>query len=60
LLIINTKTKKLRFGIIDYVQHYTLDRMLETRFKKLIRGSEPTIVDPESYKKRFIRARSTS
>lgn len=56
LLIINTKTKKLRFGIIDYVQHYTLERMLEMRFKRLIRGSEPTIVDPESYKKRFVEA----
>ena len=30
--------------------------MLEMRFKRLIRGSEPTIIDPESYKKRFVEA----
>jgi 1-phosphatidylinositol-3-phosphate 5-kinase len=30
LVIINKKTKKLRFGIIDYVQHYNLEKKFET------------------------------
>ena len=53
LVIINTKTKKLRFGIIDYVQHYTLEKMLETRIRKLWKGKDPTIIEPEKYKNRF-------
>jgi 1-phosphatidylinositol-3-phosphate 5-kinase len=56
LVIINTRTKRLRFAIIDYVQHYTLEKMLETRFKKFWKGNEPTIIEPEKYKKRFKKA----
>ena len=56
MVIINTQTKKLRFAIIDYVQHYTLEKMLETRFKKFWKGNEPTIIEPEKYKKRFKKA----
>ena len=57
LVIINRTTKKLRFGVIDYVQQYTLDKILESRFKKVIGyGEDPTIIDPEQYKKRFKEA----
>lgn len=56
LVIINTNTKKLRFGIIDYVQHYTLEKILESRIKQILRGNEPTIIEPEKYKKRFKKA----
>ena len=55
-MIINTNTKKLRFGIIDYVQHYTLEKILESRIKKILKGNEPTIIEPEKYKKRFKKA----
>lgn len=55
-VVINTRTKKLRFGIIDYVQHYTLEKMLENKFKKMIKRNEPTITEPERYKKRFKNA----
>mmetsp|Transcript_8646 Transcript_8646/g.14642 ORF Transcript_8646/g.14642 Transcript_8646/m.14642 type:complete len:123 (-) Transcript_8646:9-377(-) len=55
-VIINTRTKKLRFGIIDYVQQYNLEKMLETRIKKFIKRNEPTIIEPERYKKRFKNA----
>lgn len=30
--------------------------MLETRFKKLWKGNEPTIIEPEKYKRRFKKA----
>lgn len=57
LTIIDTKRKKVRFGIIDYVQQYTLDKIFESKFKNIVYGGEvPTIVDPEKYKQRFKRA----
>lgn len=30
--------------------------MFETRFKKFWKGNEPTIIEPEKYKKRFKKA----
>jgi hypothetical protein len=57
LTIIDTKRKKVRFGIIDFVQQYSLDKVFEVQFKRIInRGEVPTIVDPEKYKYRFKRA----
>jgi 1-phosphatidylinositol-3-phosphate 5-kinase len=57
LTIIDTKRKKVRFGIIDFVQQYTIDKVFEGQFKRIInRGEVPTIVDPEKYKYRFKRA----
>jgi hypothetical protein len=57
LTIIDTKRKKVRFGIIDYVQQYTLDKIFEGQFKRIInRGEVPTIVDPDKYKLRFKKA----
>ena len=55
-MVINTLTKKIRFGIIDYVQHYTVEKMFEYKFKKVVKGAEPTICEPERYKKRFKKA----
>jgi len=57
LTIIDTKRKIVRLGIIDYVQQYTLDKILESKFKGLVSGGKkPTIVEPELYKKRFKKA----
>ena len=56
LVIINKKTKKLRFGIIDYVQHYNLEKKFENQFKKIWKGNEPTIIEPEKYENRFKKA----
>lgn len=56
LAIVNTKEKKIRFGIIDYLQMYTLVRQFETKFKKMINmGQDPTIIAPAAYRSRFIR-----
>ena len=57
LTIIDTKRKKVRFGIIDYVQQYTFNKIIENQLKIIInRGEIPTIVDPDKYKLRFKRA----
>jgi 1-phosphatidylinositol-3-phosphate 5-kinase len=57
LTIIDKKRKKVRFGIIDYMQMYNLDKIFEGKFKRIInRGEVPTIVDPDKYKFRFKRA----
>lgn len=52
-VVINPKTRKIRIGIIDYVQQYTLDKQLESFMKETISKEEPTIINPEDYKKRF-------
>lgn len=36
LAIINTKEKRIRFGIIDYLQMYTMERYFETQLKKVV------------------------
>mmetsp|Transcript_41135 Transcript_41135/g.30250 ORF Transcript_41135/g.30250 Transcript_41135/m.30250 type:complete len:114 (+) Transcript_41135:232-573(+) len=58
LAIIDTKRKLVRIGVIDYVQQWTIDKILESRFKKVFinAGGDPTIVDPDLYKKRFREA----
>jgi hypothetical protein len=54
LTIIDTKRKKVRFGIIEFVQQISLDKMFEGQFKRIInRGEVPTIADPEKYKYRL-------
>ena len=57
LTIIDVKRKKIRFGIIDYAQQYTLDKIFESKLKNIMSGGEvPTIIDPDKYKIRFKRA----
>ena len=56
LLIIDKEDHSLRVGVIDYIQQYTLYKLLETRFKKVVGKDDPTIISPLEYKKRFLRA----
>jgi 1-phosphatidylinositol-3-phosphate 5-kinase len=57
LTIIDKKRKQVRFGIIDYMQQYTLDKIFECKFKRMMNGGEvPTIVEPDKYKFRFKKA----
>jgi hypothetical protein len=54
LAIINTRDKKVRFGIIDYLQMYTFDRQVESTIKKAVNlGTRPTIIPPKDYRDRF-------
>ncbi len=59
LVGVDDEKKELVVGIIDYLNQYTWDRQFETGVKSLgkIAGqSEPTIISPQSYRKRFQQA----
>ena len=56
LLIINKEDHSIRVGVIDYIQQYTVFKLLETTFKKAVGRDDPTIISPLEYKKRFLRA----
>ena len=57
LTIIDTKRKKVRFGIIDFEEQYSLGKVFEGQFKCIInRGEIPTFVDSVKFKYRFKRA----
>ena len=48
--------KIIRLGIIDYLRKYTWDKQIESYSKKFIHGfTNPTIIDPDSYSKRFMK-----
>lgn len=53
LVVINHTTRKIRIGIIDYVQMFTLEKQLESMIKETVSREEPTIISPELYKNRF-------
>ena len=54
LVIIDTEYKIIRAGIIDYARQYTFDKMLEHSVKFVVNaGQQPTITNPEVYRKRF-------
>mmetsp|Transcript_827 Transcript_827/g.701 ORF Transcript_827/g.701 Transcript_827/m.701 type:complete len:183 (+) Transcript_827:291-839(+) len=50
LLIINLDDYSFRVGVIDYIQQYTLYKLLETTFKKAVGKDDPTIIGPLEYK----------
>ena len=53
-LLINNKNKIIKFGIIDYIRKYTWDKKLEHISKKVLNGTDPTIIEPKEYRKRFL------
>ena len=48
--------KTIRVGIIDYIRKYTWDKQLENLGKTIIHRKAPTIINPGSYRERFIEA----
>lgn len=48
--------KELVVGIIDYVRTFTWDKKVETFVKKASSGKLPTVVSPELYRDRFLKA----
>lgn len=38
LVIIDKEKKTIRFGIIDYIQQYTMEKMVESKFKAIMAG----------------------
>lgn len=53
LIMISTKDRTLTYGIIDYVAKYTLEKVLENKYKGIVGTDIPTITNPSAYKKRF-------
>ena len=49
-------TNELVIGIIDYIRTFTWDKMLEMVLKKNIIGTMPTVVSPDSYRRRFLES----
>lgn len=60
-VIINPETKRIRIGIIDYIQQYTFEKELESFVKHKMSSikEDPTIIPPEAYKQRFRTAMDT-
>lgn len=58
LVWVDHETKLIRVGIIDYIQYYSIDKMLESKYKTFIAQGKvmPTILNPSSYKIRFQKA----
>ena len=51
----NNNNKYIKIGIIDYLRKYTWDKKIEEYSKKIANGFvRPTIINPDSYRKRFI------
>ena len=53
LVIINEEDGEIAMGIIDYMQHYTVDKAVESKYKTVVGREQPTITDPAVYKTRF-------
>ena len=53
LLVINRSTRRVVVGIIDYLQHYTFDKVIENTYKSVVGSEMPTVVDPTTYRSRF-------
>lgn len=53
LLVINKSSRKVMIGIIDYLQHYTFDKVIENTYKSVLGSEMPTVVDPAKYRSRF-------
>lgn len=55
MVVVDKGKKTIRTGIIDYIQQYTFEKILESNFKKRIyMGNEPTIIPTIAYRKRFL------
>jgi 1-phosphatidylinositol-3-phosphate 5-kinase len=53
LLILNIEKKVINYGIIDYMEQYTFERAIESKYKSVVGTEIPTIIYPKEYKNRF-------
>uniref|UniRef100_A0AC35UH59 Protein SPT2 homolog n=1 Tax=Rhabditophanes sp. KR3021 TaxID=114890 RepID=A0AC35UH59_9BILA len=58
LVGVDQENDEVILGIVDYIRTYTLDKQLESTFKKaaLPGNALPTIINPEDYRIRFTEA----
>ena len=53
LVIISLENSVVTAGITDYVKQYTLEKIIESGYKKVVGTELPTITHPNAYRKRF-------
>ena len=53
LLILDVENMVLDYGIIDYMEQYTFERAIESKYKSVVGTELPTIIYPKEYKNRF-------
>ena len=53
LVIVSEEDSVIATGIIDYMQHYTVEKAMESKYKTVVGREIPTITDPLMYKTRF-------
>jgi len=53
LIMVSDEERKLALGVIDYMQQYTFEKAVESKYKKMTASETPTITNPEEYKNRF-------
>lgn len=53
LLVLDTENFKFNYGIIDYLEQYTFERAIESKYKTVVGTELPTIIYPKEYKNRF-------
>ncbi|UZJ53433.1 hypothetical protein CBS101457_002753 [Exobasidium rhododendri] len=54
VLGIASDTAEIRVGIIDFIRTFTRGKKLESMFKEAVAGPNPTVVNPEHYRTRFL------
>lgn len=53
LMIYNLGEHKLSAAVIDYSGQYTLEKLIESHFKRAVKQDIPTVISPDEYKNRF-------
>ena len=53
LVMIDVENAKVVAGIIDYMEQYTLEKAIESKYKKVVGTEMPTITEPNVYRQRF-------
>lgn len=54
VVMLDLSRKQVYLKIIDYLRNYDLMKDFESKFKKIKSNKDPTIIQPEDYRKRFM------
>lgn len=54
VVMLDLGRKQAYLKIIDYLRNYDLMKNFESKFKKIKSNKDPTIIQPEDYRKRFM------
>lgn len=54
--MIDLEKNLIRLGIIDFMRPFNLIERVENIYKKIVKGNNPTVVEPKLYENRFFVA----